>query len=180
MVRSSKEYGNLPAQEQEFSAYFVSLPPLLGGLGGSPVAPGGRLGSPREREHRASVQSQWQCTVGNRDPFPLQPSGPWLSSHLLPGLIHLFHSCVPWSRFSLYHALFRWSHWVKERDRNGERKLQTQPPIQLYSQFPCCFPHVPRWCVCTSGISSKTGQRKHHFPSEYHSEQNTHLLFKTL
>lgn len=25
--------------------------------------------------------------------------------------------------FSLYHGLFRWSHWERERDRNGERKL---------------------------------------------------------
>lgn len=76
-----------------------------------------------KREHRGSVQSQGQGTVGNRDPFPLQPSGPWLSSHSLPGLIHLSHSCVPWSLFPLSHALFRWSQWVKERDRSGERKL---------------------------------------------------------
>lgn len=57
MGSSSKEYGNLPAQEQEFSAYFVSLLPFLGGLGGSPVAPGGRLGSPRERAQRFGAVS---------------------------------------------------------------------------------------------------------------------------
>lgn len=84
-----------------------------------------------KREHRGSVQSQWQGTVGNRDPFPLQPSGPWQSSHSLPGLIHLSHSCVPWVFSPLPCSIQMESLGKRKRQKWGKKTLDPTSNIAV-------------------------------------------------